>query len=217
MRKYAKFYLTSKGERAARNGHPWVFGEEVTKVEGSYENGDLVDVVTPKGKYLADFAAVEPPAETGRTFAANARQKAVYYAKKLGVPCIADDSGLEVQALDGAPGVRSARYAGEKAKDEENNELLLHNMKFQVKRTCRFRCALCVAQPDGKVLNEVDGICEGMLLHAPLGDQGFGYDPLFWSTELHKGMGEATMQEKNKISHRGKAIRKLAAIWSKKK
>lgn len=168
-------------------------------------------------KYLADFAAVEPPAETGRTFAANARQKAVYYAKKLGVPCIADDSGLEVQALDGAPGVRSARYAGEKAKDEENNELLLHNMKFQVKRTCRFRCALCVAQPDGKVLNEVDGICEGMLLHAPLGDQGFGYDPLFWSTELHKGMGEATMQEKNKISHRGKAIRKLAAIWSKKK
>ncbi len=160
---------------------------------------------------------MEPPAETGRTFAANARQKALYYAKKLGKPCIADDSGLEVQALDGAPGVRSARYAGEEAQDKENNELLLHNMKFQVKRTCRFRCALCVAQPNGKVLNEVDGVCEGMLLHAPLGDQGFGYDPLFWSTELHKGLGEATMQEKNKVSHRGKAIRKLVAIWSKKK
>jgi|GEM_PF-228313 len=110
-------------------------------------------------KYLADFEAVEAPAETGRTFAANARQKATYYAKKLGKPCIADDSGLEVLALDGAPGVRSARYAGEKASDEDNNNLLLHNMKFQVKRTCRFRCALCVAQPDGKVLNEVDGIC----------------------------------------------------------
>lgn len=168
-------------------------------------------------KYLADFDAVEAPTETGRTFAANARQKATYYAKKLGKTCIADDSGLEVLALDGAPGVRSARYAGEKASDEDNNNLLLHNMKFQVKRTCRFRCALCVAQPDGKVLNEVDGICDGMLLHEPLGENGFGYDPLFWSTELHKGMAEATMQEKNKISHRGKAIRKLVAIWSKKK
>ena len=168
-------------------------------------------------KYLADFDAVPAPAETGRTFAANARLKATYYARKLGKPCIADDSGLEVQALDGAPGVHSARYAGEEASDEDNNKLLLHNMKFQVKRTCRFRCALCVAQADGKVMNEVDGICDGMLLHEPLGTEGFGYDPLFWSTELHKGMGEATMQEKNKISHRGKAIRKLVAIWSKKK
>ncbi len=168
-------------------------------------------------KCLADFEKVEEPEETGRTFAANARLKAVYYAKKLGKACIADDSGLEVQALDGAPGVRSARYAGEKASDEDNNNLLLMNMKFQVKRTCRFRCALCVVNADGKVLNEVDGICDGMLLHAPLGTEGFGYDPLFWSTELHKGMGEATMQEKNKISHRGKAIRKLVNIWTKKK
>ena len=168
-------------------------------------------------KCLADFDEVEEPAETGRTFAANARMKAQYYAKKLGVPCIADDSGLEVQALDGAPGVRSARYAGEKATDAENNEKLLNIMKFQVKRTCRFRCALAVALPNGKVLNEVDGICEGMLLHAPLGEGGFGYDPLFWSTELHKGIAEASMQEKNKISHRGKAIRKLVALWEKKK
>ena len=168
-------------------------------------------------KCLEDFGEIEEPAETGRTFAANARIKAVYYAKKTGVPCIADDSGLEVQALDGAPGVRSARYAGEKAGDKENNEKLLHVMKFQVKRTCRFRCALAVALPNGKVWHEVDGICEGMLLHAPLGEGGFGYDPLFWSTELHKGMAEATIQEKNKISHRGKAIRKLVALWDKKK
>ena len=168
-------------------------------------------------KCLEDFDAIEEPAEIGRTFAANARMKAQYYAKKTGVPCIADDSGLEVQALDGAPGVRSARYAGEKATDAENNEKLLHIMKFQVKRTCRFRCALAVALPNGKVLHEVDGICEGMLLHAPLGEGGFGYDPLFWSTELHKGIAEASMQEKNKISHRGKAIRKLVALWEKKK
>lgn len=167
-------------------------------------------------KCLADFEKMEEPEETGKTFAANAKLKASYYAKKTGIVCIADDSGLEVQALEGAPGVRSARYAGEEATDEENNQLLLHNMKFQVKRTCRFRCALAVVQPDGKVLYETDGSCEGMLLHEPLGTEGFGYDPLFWSTELHKGMGEATMQEKNKISHRGKAIRKLVAIWSKK-
>lgn len=168
-------------------------------------------------KCLADFDEIEEAPETGRTFAANARMKAVHYAKLTGVPCIADDSGLEVQALDGAPGVRSARYAGEKATDAENNEKLINIMKFQVKRTCRFRCALAVALPNGKVLHEVDGICDGMLLHAPLGEGGFGYDPLFWSTELHKGMAEASMQEKNKISHRGKAIRKLVALWEKKK
>ena len=168
-------------------------------------------------KCLADFEAIEEPEETGKTFAANAKLKAAYYAKKTGMVCIADDSGLEVQALDGAPGVRSARYAGEKATDEENNQLLLHNMKFQVKRTCRFRCALAVVQPDVRVLYETDGSCDGMLLHEPLGTGGFGYDPLFWSTELHKGMAEATMQEKNKISHRGKAIKKLVAIWGKKK
>ena len=168
-------------------------------------------------KSLDDFPPIEEPEETGRTFAANARLKATYYAKQTGAVCIADDSGLEVQALDGAPGVRSARYAGPKATDEENNELLLNTMKFQVRRNCRYRAALCVAQPDGKVLYETDGVCDGMLLHAPLGEGGFGYDPLFWSTELHKGMGEATMQEKNKISHRGKAIRKLVALWSKKK
>lgn len=171
-------------------------------------------------KSLEDFPPIEEPVENGRSFAANARIKACYYAKKTGCACIADDSGLEVQALDGAPGVRSARYAsvdGKDAKDEDNNNKLLMDMKFQVRRNCRYRAALCVAQPDGKVLYETDGICDGMLLHAPLGEGGFGYDPLFWSTELHKGMGEATMQEKNKISHRGKAIRKLVTLWGKKK
>ena len=178
---------------------------------------ELMKELPVEVKCLADFEAIEEPEETGKTFAANAKLKAAYYAKKTGMVCIADDSGLEVQALDGAPGVRSARYAGEKATDEENNQLLLHNMKFQVKRTCRFRCALAVAAPNGKILLESDGICDGMLLHEPLGTGGFGYDPLFWSTELHKGMAEATMQEKNKISHRGKAIKKLVAIWGKKK
>lgn len=164
---------------------------------------------------LEEWPDLIDPEETGRTFMANARLKSTYYAKATGLICIADDSGLEVLALDGAPGVRSARYAGEEATDEENNNQLLQTMKFQVKRTCRFRCALAVASPNGKILLESDGICDGMLLHEPLGTEGFGYDPLFWSTELHKGLGETTMQEKNKISHRGKAIKKLVANWGK--
>ncbi len=168
-------------------------------------------------KSLADFPPIEEPEENGRSFAANARIKAVYYAKQTGLPCLADDSGLEVQALDGAPGVRSARYAGEQATAEENNQLLLQNMKFQVKRSCRFRCALCVATPEGRVLNEVDGTCPGMLLHEPLGDGGFGYDPLFWCNELHKGMAEATPEEKNRVSHRGKALRRLLNIWTRRR
>ena len=163
---------------------------------------------------LEEWPNVPEPEETGKTFMANARLKAVYYAKETGLPCIADDSGLEVLALEGAPGVRSARYAGEKASDEDNNNLLLHNMKFQVKRTCRFRCALCVAQPDGKVLNEVDGICDGMLLHEPLGENGFGYDPLFYVPAKGKTMAEMTMEEKNTISHRGKALKKLVEALS---
>lgn len=168
-------------------------------------------------KCLADFPKVEEPEETGKTFAANAKLKAVYYAKKLGAYCVADDSGLEVKALEGAPGVRSARYAGEETTDADNNTLLLNNMKFQLKRVCRFRCALAVAAPDGHIMGESDGSCDGMLLHEPLGEQGFGYDPLFWSTELHKGLGEATPEEKNKISHRSKAIRKLIANWKRLK
>jgi XTP/dITP diphosphohydrolase len=166
---------------------------------------------------LNDYPHIEEPEETGRTFAANARLKAVYYAKALNKICLADDSGLEVLSLKGAPGVRSARYAGEEATAEENNEKLLNAMKMQVRRNCRFFCALAVATPDGKIMAESAGICEGILLHEPHGTNGFGYDPLFWSTELHKPLGEATMEEKNGISHRAKAIRKLVNQWRKKK
>ena len=166
-------------------------------------------------KCLADYPQMVPPNENGRTFAANAKIKATYYARNLKEYCLAADSGLEVKALDGAPGVRSARFAGEEATDKENNDLLLQQMKFQITRTCRFRCALAVANPNGKIVGEADGSCEGMLLHEPLGDNGFGYDPLFWSTELHKGLGEATADEKNKISHRGKAVKKLISNWKK--
>lgn len=168
-------------------------------------------------KCLNDFPEIQEPEETGKTFASNAKLKASYYAKKLGETCIADDSGLELLSLKGAPGVKSARYAGEKATSEENNNLLLMNMKFFTRRTCRFFCALAVADPEGKIIEEANGTCEGMLLHEPLGTEGFGYDPLFWSTELHKGLGEATMEEKNSVSHRSKAIKKLSITWRKNK
>lgn len=188
-----------------------------TNVGKTEEFRELMKELPVEIKSLTDYPEIEAPQENGRTFAANARIKAQHYARLTGLPCLADDSGLEVQALEGAPGVRSARYAGEEATDADNNQLLLHNMKFQVKRACRFRCALCVALPTGKVVYETDGICDGMLLHEPLGKNGFGYDPLFWSTELHKGLGEAEPAEKNKISHRGKAVKKLVSMWSKKK
>lgn len=166
-------------------------------------------------KGLEDYPDLPEPEETGKSFTANARLKAQYYARKTGKLCLADDSGLECLSLKGAPGVRSARYAGEKATAEENNNLLLLNMKFQTRRTCRFFCALAVANPQGKIVAESNGICDGLLLHAPLGTEGFGYDPLVWSTELHKGMGEATPEEKNAISHRGKAVKKLINQWDK--
>lgn len=166
---------------------------------------------------LNDFPDIPAPEENGKTFAANARLKAKYYAKATGQLCLADDSGLEVLCLKGAPGVRSARYAGEEATEEENNKLLLLNMKMQTRRTCRFFCALALANPAGKIMLEASGTCEGMLLHEPKGTEGFGYDPLFWSTELHKPLGEATMAEKNGVSHRAKAIKKLCNQWRKQK
>ncbi len=187
-----------------------------TTNEGKLEEfKELMKEMEVELKSLKEWPDTPAPEESGKTFAANARQKAIYYAKATGKICIADDSGLEVQTLKGEPGVRSARYAGEEADAEANNKLLLQTMKFHMKRTCRFRCALAVASPAGKILAETEGVCEGMLLHDKLGSEGFGYDPLFWSTELHKGLGEATMEEKNQVSHRAKAIKKLCAMWEK--
>ena len=136
----------------------------------------ILGKVMPEVRFVAlgQLGDFEDPEENGTTFLENAIIKAQAAVEETGLMAIADDSGLVVDALDGEPGVRSARYAGEKATDKENNDLLLANMKLQVKRTCRFRCALCVADAAGKVLVETDGICEGMLLHEPLGNNGFG-------------------------------------------
>lgn len=116
---------------------------------------------------LSDYPHVEEPEETGRTFAQNARLKARYYANALGKLCLADDSGLEVLSLKGAPGVRSARYAGEEATDEENNELLLRNMRMQCRRNCRYFCALAIADPEGKILWKVPVSVKGFCCMIP--------------------------------------------------
>lgn len=148
--------------------------------------------------------------ETGTTFAENACIKAEAAFKKTGMPSVADDSGLCVDALDGRPGVFSARYGGENATDEEKNTKLLSEMKgvSKEKRTARFTCAVCCILPDGRKI-EVEGNCEGSIALRPSGNSGFGYDPIFLYGD--KSYAELSDAEKDSISHRGQALRKLKA------
>ena len=148
--------------------------------------------------------------ETGMTFEENAFLKAEAACKLSGMPAVADDSGLMVDALDGAPGVYSARYAGEGAADAQKIEKLLYNLKniTQEKRTARFVSAVCCLFPNGKKIT-VRGECEGTIAFAPMGEGGFGYDPVF-ITSSGKSYAELTAQEKDSISHRGNALSKLA-------
>ncbi len=145
--------------------------------------------------------------ETGETFAQNATLKARAYAEASGLLTLADDSGLEVDALDGAPGVRSARYAGEGASDEDRYRLLLRNLAGvpQGKRTARFRCVVAVATPQGKV-HTAEGRCEGVIGFEPRGTHGFGYDPVFYLPDRGQTMAELPPTVKNRISHRGRAV-----------
>jgi XTP/dITP diphosphohydrolase len=154
---------------------------------------------------LADFGSLPEAIEDGETFDENAYKKALHTAKILGLPAIADDSGLVVEALNGAPGVYSARYAGDKATDKENLNKLLQEMKGVKNRTAVFQCVLSIAVPSGPALT-YEGSCEGILIEEAKGTSGFGYDPVFFCQELGKTFAECTMEEKNKFSHRGKAL-----------
>ncbi|OGQ99021.1 MAG: Non-canonical purine NTP pyrophosphatase [Deltaproteobacteria bacterium RIFOXYD12_FULL_55_16] len=159
---------------------------------------------------LADFGPIPEVIEDGATFDDNAYKKALFTAKVLGLPAIADDSGLAVEALGGAPGVYSARYAGEKASDTENTAKLLKDMEGIANRKATFHCLISIAVPSGPALT-YEGTCEGELLTAPRGDDGFGYDPVFFSPELGKTFAELSMAEKNQVSHRGRAMAEMAA------
>jgi len=148
------------------------------------------------------------PEENGRTFEANAAIKAAHYSNYTEGFVFADDSGLVVDALQGDPGVRSARYAGENAGDAANNALLLLRMQGKPERTARFVCAIALARA-GEVLAGFRGTIEGKLLDAPRGENGFGYDPLFYFPPLNRSTAELTPLEKIHVSHRGQALRKM--------
>ena len=145
--------------------------------------------------------------EDGETFEENARKKAETIFRRTGKPCLADDSGLQVDALGGAPGVYSARYAGTN-KDKDNNQKLLSEMEGKINRTARFVCVMVLLYGEGKEI-VAQGRCEGEIAVAPRGGNGFGYDPLFYLPQFGKTMAELTDDEKNAISHRGNALRSL--------
>jgi len=159
---------------------------------------------------LADLKTIRPAEETGATFAENAVQKALYYSDYCDGLLFVDDSGLEVDALGGAPGVYSARFAGEGANDEANNRLLLERMQGVADRTARFVCVVALANA-GKLVHTFRGEVEGRLTDAPRGPNGFGYDPLFFYPPLGCTFGEAPLERKMEVSHRAKALRALRA------
>ena len=151
--------------------------------------------------------------ETGSTYLENARLKARAGAAALDIPALADDSGIEVDALGGRPGPRSARFAGEDATDERNLQELIRAIKGVPGsgRTARYRCLAVLASPDGDEVS-AEGICEGMLLTKPRGSRGFGYDPIFVPAGWDDTMAELTDEEKDRISHRGRALRALRDV-----
>ena len=165
-------------------------------------------------KSLADFGPLPGVVEDGSTFDENAYKKAHHYAKVLGLPAIADDSGLVVEALAGAPGVRSARYAGEEASDQENCAKLLKELAGEKNRKAAFVCVLSIAVPSGPALT-YEASCEGTILEEPRGSNGFGYDPLFFYEPLQKTFAEVGLEEKNRVSHRGKVLAELSSEFDK--
>lgn len=176
--------------------------KELTALMG----GEVWDIRT-----CATYTGCPTPEETGATFLENAILKATAIAGYTGEASLADDSGLEVDLLDGAPGVYSARYAGADATDSANNAKLLHLLGDMpsLLRTARFRCAIAVSRPDGRVFT-VEGACEGRIGFTPRGSSGFGYDPLFVPTGFEESFGELGSAVKNTISHRARAFHAAA-------
>lgn len=162
---------------------------------------------------LGDFPSLPPVEEDGRTFRANALKKARAVAQRTGRVTIADDSGLEVDYLQGEPGVHSARFAGEAASDTENNRKLLGLLRGipAARRRAVFRCVIAVVDPTGKEA-WVEGVCRGVIGDSERGRKGFGYDPLFVIPDLGKTLAELPLAEKNRISHRGKALTALKEV-----
>ncbi|MDQ2947395.1 MAG: RdgB/HAM1 family non-canonical purine NTP pyrophosphatase [Acidobacteriota bacterium] len=159
---------------------------------------------------LPGLDRIPAPCETGVTFEENAVLKALYYSKHCSGLLFAEDSGLEVNALDGAPGVYSARFAGEAASDEENNRLLLARMQGVANRSARFVSVIALARA-GELVKTFTGVAEGLVLEAARGENGFGYDPVFYYPPFGCSFGEATLEQKMSVSHRSQAARAMKA------
>lgn len=172
---------------------------EIRAILGERSPGEL--------HYLREFVGYVPPAETEPDYLGNARLKAAHAALELEMPALADDSGLEVDALGGAPGPRSARFAGDFATDALNNAKLLHDLQGESNRSARYRCVMALAFPDGR-LCVAEGVCEGSIGTEPRGEGGFGYDPYFVLPD-GRTMAEISAEDKNRISHRVLALEAL--------
>jgi XTP/dITP diphosphohydrolase len=174
-----------------------------------------IEVAFPDELGLSESPA-EDALEVAESFEGNARRKAEHFARRSGFPTVADDSGLEVLSLGGAPGVRSRRWAGASGTpaeiDAANNAELLRRLRGapEARRRARYRCVLVFLETSDAVPRVFEGSCAGRILESPRGTAGFGYDPLFWSDELGKAFGEATAEEKDGVSHRGRALAALA-------
>ena len=186
------------------------------------ELSDLLGTVNEQVEWLClkNFPDVKEVVEDGNTFAENARKKALGYAEATGLWTIADDSGLVIDALNGEPGVYSARYAADVCRSKNRKDIDTANYKKVLvhlqdtpdkDRTARFMCGLCLASP-GTILLETEGTVEGVINHAPVGNNGFGYDPIFYIPSLNKTAAQLDHQEKNLISHRSDAIAKLRPL-----
>ena len=165
-------------------------------------------------KNLNDFGPIPEVEEDGETFDDNAYKKALFTAKVLGLPAIADDSGLVVEALGGAPGVKSARYAGENASDQDNINKLLQELEGKSNRKAAFECVLSITVPSGPALT-YEGRCEGEITLQPQGKNGFGYDPVFYYPAYGKTFAEISGDEKNRVSHRGRALAEFISEFDK--
>jgi len=163
---------------------------------------------------LDDFGPIPEIEEDGTTFDENAYKKAHFAARMLGLPALADDSGLSVEALGGAPGIYSARYAGENATDADRCAKLLQEMEGEHQRQAAFECVISIAVPEGPALT-YEGRCEGQITRQPKGANGFGYDPVFFYPPGNKTFAEMTMAEKSEVSHRGRALQELQSEFDK--
>ncbi len=175
---------------------------------------DLLKAFPVTIKDLDDFGPIPEVVEDGETFDENAYKKASFTARVLGFPVLSDDSGLVVEALNGAPGVHSARYAGPDATDAQRCGKLLAELEDQPNRSAVFECVISIAVPAGAALT-YEGRCEGTIAHAPSGTNGFGYDPVFFYPPMNKTFAQLTIVEKSRVSHRGQALQEFRDEYDK--